>query len=1013
MQYHILGLIRRSILYKKKHLEHKDMNRKEKIEVVDDLESLSEKEFRMGNMEEYAHYKEDEIKEDKKISPKDLLDSGDKKEAKREGEPDWEIRDELSLKQTEGIILKKIQCAESKYANLKNKIQAPLISDYNSKPDLNNLTAEYLSVYNSQNLQTNLGTSKNQYIRIYDDMMNDKSNNSAEKLAELKIKIFDFVKMNPISIDIADMLVRLGVKLLSLEPIDNKGSLECYENALKLYNKINDDMINVIKSEKNNKSARRNSEDKSHGDSSMVVNPNITHINTLNQYKHRAVRIRISETMKKLTYCYIAESEMVNAHKNISESLKLCANLFSEYSKEVADCLFTKAYCSQIENNIREAEDIYNKSLALYISVFKYNNINYTKISHIEIADCYFKLGLVKEKQKNFNLSMEYYNIALIIYRNHFKMDDNLECAVTMMNMGLLYEIQDNNDKSLTLYNQVRDIYAKIKPDGQAYIESLIKSAHISIKFNKYDEACRDLINALTVIVKKNNCESLDELLELILVDSEEYSSDLYYHFFDLADVSFLLAKIYTVLEFNKHQEGFETLRIVIELMPPHKDFVKKTYKILKKLLENLNTMNYKEEWEQDIVDCVKQFIYKMDMLVEENKRNLKADDNSVNEREENIVQTHQNSINSELNIQIKHSIIEIPKKEITSSKIMSMREDEFALFEKKKKKDETDFFTEKILWLETLGKNCSRIKLYKSAIELFLKCIIYLENLEDSINNKNKICELMNNIAMDYTLSSNFESAKVFFEKILDYRIKMHDKDDLRIASAYNNLANAYNRIKDNVKALEYWQLGMEIKKNSLRDDEDPRVGKDYYNFSIILLSLKEYDTAIQYMLDALYIFDKKLGKTSRLSADACLLLGECYKINNNNVTALNYCARAMSYYVENLEEEDYTTIKSRLLFAICLSLASKYDRAVPIFKIVIEKFIDREILLKTFLFVEGVYEYAKCLDWTNKFAESLKYFEIFIKIADKNWTAERLSKVVNKITQLVRKNKFLFFRN
>ena len=87
------------------------------------------------------------------------------------------------------------------------------------------------------------------------------------------------------------------------------------------------------------------------------------------------------------------------------------------------------------------------------------------------------------------------------------------------------------------------------------------------------------------------------------------------------------------------------------------------------------------------------------------------------------------------------------------------------------------------------------------------------------------------------------------------------------------------------------------------------------------------------------------------------------------------------------------------------------KYDNAITIFKPVIEAFLDKEEINHSSLFVESLYEYAKCLDWKNKYDEALKYFGIFVESAAEDLDEERLIKVGNKIAQLVRKF-FILFR-
>ena len=899
-----------------------------------------------------------------------------------------------------------------------NKVQQPTIepeikkkffeiykSVENAQGGDRGLLAIFDSVYNTANLNINIKPSKNQYIKIYDDMIENEIDNSIENMTALRIKIFDFMKMNPISIDVGDMIIRLGMKHLTLDPIDNKGAIECYQVALKIYSQIHDNMIIALQSEKGFKGMGSKKfsdlgvtgDDKSMNNPSVYMNnSNLLNVSTpnahndANPYKFRAVKIRQSETLRKLADCYITEMDTASAHKNIEMALKNYFFLYGEKSKELADSIFKKGYITQIEKRWKDATELYNMALGMYLHVFKYTNVHFSKMAHMEVADCYFRLGLIKEKLKNFNLSLQYYQMALEIYRNYFKDDINEECALCLYNIGLLYEIQDYKDKALKSYTDVKNIYAKLKSDSQDCIDNLIKTSNLSIHFKNYQDAAVDLLEALEATVKKNKCENLSELLEMLLIQiGTETQFDLYSFNADLVEICFLLSKIYSIPEYKKHQEGFEILKIVLALMPPERDFIEETYNVLKKLLENLTEENYDSSWEDEIVDCITHFIAKLDLETEAKKIMFETDYDSVSNDTSKTGDGYNKSEQKEQPVPSESdddSFSYTPKLALKNAYIIKQAE-----------------------VLQNLAKNCSRIKLYRSSVELYLKCLVYLENVEDDPSTKMKICDFMNQIALEYTNLNNFEAATKFFEKTLELRLKVNGPGDLKTAGAYNNLAVSYNRIGDNLKALEYWQLGMEIKKNNISDSEDPRIAKDYYNFSLILLRMKEYDKAIHYMIEALYTFDKKLGKNSQFSADACLLLGELYKNLANYNAALQYCSRAMTYFGEKFGDSYPNTIKSRLLFAICLSMTFKYDKAIIIFKPVIEAFLNKEEINHSSLFVESLYEYSKCLDWKSKYDEALKYFQIFVESAGEDWDEERLIKVGNKIAQLVKN--FLIF--
>lgn len=157
----------------------------------------------------------------------------------------------------------------------------------------------------------------------------------------------------------------------------------------------------------------------------------------------------------------------------------------------------------------------------------------------------------------------------------------------------------------------------------------------------------------------------------------------------------------------------------------------------------------------------------------------------------------------------------------------------------------------------------------YSKALEHYLEVL----RIRESLNDKQGIANVNSNIGNLYMSQKNHQKAIEYNEKALQARIEL--KDNEGIAISYNNLGTIYNQLRDYKKGSEQLEKAVEIwkalgKKNQLGTtynnlaSSHKLMGENAYSKGDTVTEKKEYETAINYLLQAIEIKEQEGDKNS-----------------------------------------------------------------------------------------------------------------------------------------------------
>jgi signal transduction histidine kinase/tetratricopeptide (TPR) repeat protein len=163
---------------------------------------------------------------------------------------------------------------------------------------------------------------------------------------------------------------------------------------------------------------------------------------------------------------------------------------------------------------------------------------------------------------------------------------------------------------------------------------------------------------------------------------------------------------------------------------------------------------------------------------------------------------------------------------------------------------------------LTSIGKN-------NEGIEAYLKGL----KIAEQKNYRELQKYLLNNLALVYTFTSNFDKA-------LDYHFKsliIREEDGIQdqIGITYNNIGLVYYKIKDFEKALEYYQRSFAIKQE-IKDYYD--LDRLYINISLCLIELKNYKQAIANVNEAFLLCKQECSDRVKLEGTFTLAKANFY---------------------------------------------------------------------------------------------------------------------------------------
>lgn len=211
---------------------------------------------------------------------------------------------------------------------------------------------------------------------------------------------------------------------------------------------------------------------------------------------------------------------------------------------------------------------------------------------------------------------------------------------------------------------------------------------------------------------------------------------------------------------------------------------------------------------------------------------------------------------------------------------------------------------------------------LAEKALQVYDKALKHTSKLK----NNALISKSLRNIGKAYFLQDSSKASIKYFEQALELSSQINDKEE--IGTLYNNLSVVYRVLNQFEKAIEYNSMAIKASKDSID------LYKNYSNRGIILIGLKQYDSAWHYAVlgsQSSDIFTK--ATCYRMLSQLAYTLGKrdsvrylkLYQTVNDTINhgrhAVIKVGDALHQYElkQSIKEHDQKTLRRYILIAIC----------------------------------------------------------------------------------------------
>lgn len=689
---------------------------------------------------------------------------------------------------------------------------------------------------------------------------------------------------------------------------------------------------------------------------------------------------------KKIAFCYLEIKDYSNADYNLDEALKYLNQVNKKYiyTIDIADCYYKKANLQYINLNFNQAEIYYMECLKLNsehckrLILTNKNNLHVNK----EMGNCNFKLGLILEKQKKYKRSIDFYNQALEIYKLiNSGYIFNKESCLCYYNLALNYEKLKNYDQALDFYTRAADIYFKLNGEiNEDVLECYLKSANVYYILDK----------------KKLSLKKLEEI-KYVLEDPYYLKDEDGNPHFEIAK---LLSKLY--LDFDKIQLGLVTLEIFINEIKVSIEHLEEAFNLLCKYFDKIILLNF--NLSQDLINKIDSFIltFVKKLLNDPNldATNYNNNNNNNNSSDYNDLKFNKNYEMSYINKKYSNNNANLngPTPQITNIQSETINN-----LQSLNNNFPLNSINKTIDWITVLARMVAKLDCNHRAIFLYSKSIELLDKVSHDNNNQLKICDVYNNIGIEYDKLEMYEGSLKNFMMALEIRKTIFGPNHIKTAGSFNNVGIAFDKLGKTDEALDYWKLCLGIRLKSLSPIH-PKIGDSYYNLGLILFKINQYSDAISSFIKAYDIYNRKenLSNCEILRADVAIGIGEIYKEQENYLNAANYLEIGYKIHMDKNGQINSCTIKASLLYGIVLSKLKKHEQVIELLEKPL-KLINLENEISQ-LILEAYYELGLSLDAINKFGESLKYLEETLKYCIDLWDQRKINTLKEKIKQMVK---------
>lgn len=406
-----------------------------------------------------------------------------------------------------------------KNEEIKNKLPSLLetinkggVNNKSKKQEKTNKTSEKIIKIQAEKIEhIKLSPSNDMNLKAFDNMFTKVD--TLQELENIKAKIFNTIKSSKNTVEIGDLLFRLGRKFNEIIDEDdiriNQNIIECFSKSVKIYQKIPEEDL------------------------------------------------RIAEVYKNLSIIYLKRKYRPEvAIKVLNNAIKIFIEKVGEYSFDYAECLINLGYIYDTSKLYEESKNEFQNSFDTYCNIFKKssqensNNLNASNINNNnnndeilikhdmheikiskclikkEIADSYFRIANSFENLKKFNEAIEFYKNSFIVYNLVFESEDNKFCKNSIMNIGMIYYNLKQMDQAVKFLKKCSEIEHNMEiqnhmETGESLKDPKILDTSITIARIYFDinslENCLNLIEKIIweilLSIEKNSNENISERL--------------------------------------------------------------------------------------------------------------------------------------------------------------------------------------------------------------------------------------------------------------------------------------------------------------------------------------------------------------------------------------------------------------------------------------------------------------------------------------------------------------------
>ncbi|MEE1001122.1 MAG: tetratricopeptide repeat protein [Bacteroidales bacterium] len=210
------------------------------------------------------------------------------------------------------------------------------------------------------------------------------------------------------------------------------------------------------------------------------------------------------------------------------------------------------------------------------------------------------------------------------------------------------------------------------------------------------------------------------------------------------------------------------------------------------------------------------------------------------------------------------------------------------------------------LLW--KYGSFLNTYAYYTEAEQVYLRLI----QISEDTNGQNVITAASyNNIGNVYSESGNYVKALEYYNESLKIKKEVLGENHTVTATSYGNIGNVYSKSGNYVKALEYYNESLKIKKVTLGENH-PDTAMSYNNIGVVYSLLKDYDKALEYYNESLKIRKVTLGENHPDTAMSYNNIGNVYDELGEYYEALENHNKALKIRKVTLGENHPDTVTS-----------------------------------------------------------------------------------------------------